>query len=86
MFLSGGRTLMERDPELQRIDRAGVTIAGRRYAFIRPQNVPQPVDLRPPLETPPADLGSRWESPADASSAWRTDPDGVQRLKQPLTW
>jgi hypothetical protein len=86
MFLSDGRTLTERNPELQRIDRAGVTIAGRRYAFIRPQNVRQPVDLRPPLDTQPADPGSRSEAPAEAPSAWRTDSDGVQRLKQPLTW
>ena len=88
--LSDGRVFTEADlgrDSGARVDRAGVTIDGVRYPMTRPRTPPR-------VYTTPAGSGGpvvQWQGPTpdelheviDAGGSWRTDPDGVQRLRRP---
>jgi len=87
--LSDGRRYSQRDRSVQRLDERGVLIGGVLYPYAAaysPPPLPR-VPARPVDDDPPQVADKTPQSqPSDSSSSWRTDPDGVQRLKQPLTW
>jgi len=83
--LTDGSVWTEGSPELERVDRAGAVIAGKRLPFVRPAAKPVQAVPAPAPAVAAAAAGAPAAAAAADEGSWLRGADGVARLREKQT-